>query len=84
MLVAALPERFESAADHHGVLLGERSALGGSVGDLRLERDAGGDHRQRLKRGIRLNVRKGGWSLSLCEEIMASVIATVILSARGS
>jgi len=45
MFVAALPERFESVADHLGMLLGERSALGGSIGDLGLERDAGGDHR---------------------------------------
>jgi len=59
MLVATLPESFESVADHLGVFLGEHSALGGSVGDLGLERDAGGHHRQRLKRGIRLNVRKG-------------------------
>src|ERR1700733_4864527 len=59
MLVAGLPESFESVADHRGVLLGERSALGGSVGDLRLERDAGRDDRQRLKRGIRLDVGKG-------------------------
>jgi hypothetical protein len=58
MLVAALPESFESVADHLGVLLGKRGALGGSVGDLRLERDAGGDHRQRLKRGIGLDVSK--------------------------
>jgi hypothetical protein len=52
MLVAALPERFESLAHHLGMLLGERSALGGSVSDLGLERDASGNHRQRLKRGI--------------------------------
>ena len=58
MLVAALPESFESVADHLGVLLGKRGALGGSVGDLRLERDAGGDHRKRLKRGIGLDVSK--------------------------
>jgi hypothetical protein len=44
MLLAALPERFESLADHLGMLLGKRSALGGGVGDLGLERDAGGDH----------------------------------------
>jgi|SRR5580704_3078004 hypothetical protein len=36
MLVAALPESFESMANHRGVLLSKRSAL-------RLERDAGGD-----------------------------------------
>ena len=30
MFVAALPERFESVADHLGMLLGERSALGAS------------------------------------------------------
>src|ERR1700722_1739374 len=58
MLVAALPESFESVADHLGMLLGKRSTLGGSVGDLGLERDAGGDHRQRLKRGIGLDVSK--------------------------
>ena len=34
MLVAALPERFESLADHLGMLLGKLSALGGSVGIL--------------------------------------------------
>jgi hypothetical protein len=49
MLVATLAESFESVADHLGVFLGKHSALGGSVGDLGLERDAGGDHRQRLK-----------------------------------
>ena len=37
MLIAALPESFESAANHRGVLLGERSALGGSVGYLGLD-----------------------------------------------
>jgi hypothetical protein len=40
MLVAALPESFESMANHRGVLLSKRSAL-------RLERDAGGDLRRR-------------------------------------
>ena len=54
MLFAALAESFESLADHRGVLFGERSARGGGVGYLRLERDAGGDHRQRLKRGAKL------------------------------
>jgi hypothetical protein len=34
MLVAPVPERFESLADHLGMLLGERRAFGGSVGDL--------------------------------------------------
>jgi hypothetical protein len=34
MLVAALPERFESLADHLGMLLGERSAFGGGVAIL--------------------------------------------------
>ena len=48
MLFAALAESFESLANHRGVVLGERSgSRGGGVGDLRLERDAGGDHRQR-------------------------------------
>ena len=84
MLVAGLPESFESVADHRGVLLGERSALGGSVGYLRLERDASRDHRQRLKRRIRLDVSKRRMFVILCEAIMASVIATVILSARRS
>jgi hypothetical protein len=32
MLVAALAVRFETLADHLGMLPGERSALGGSVG----------------------------------------------------
>ena len=50
MLVAALPERFESLADHLGMLRRERSALDGSVRDLRLERDAGGDQREQIGR----------------------------------
>jgi hypothetical protein len=53
MLVATLPESFESVAYHFGMLLGKRSALDGSVGNLCLERDAGGDNRQRLKAGGR-------------------------------
>lgn len=75
MLVAALPERFESAADHHGVLLGERSALGGSVGDLGLERDAG---------GVAVVSTQAVDELPgfLCAAIIASVIATTISSVR--
>ena len=58
MLVAALPERFESLADHLGMLLGKRSAHDGSVGDLGLERDAAATTANALKRGIGLNVSK--------------------------
>ena len=51
MLVAALPEGFEVLVDPVGNPLGELATIGGGDGDLGLERDAGGDLGQRLKRG---------------------------------
>ena len=59
MLVATLPEGFEVPADPVGDPLGELATIDSGDGDLGLERDAGGDLGQRLKRGRRVHPRRG-------------------------
>ena len=51
MLVADLPKGFEVLTDPVGNPLGELATIDGGDSDLGLDRDAGGDLGQRLKRG---------------------------------